>query len=504
MKKYSVLYSKIKYILIISSIIGLITHGFIIYNKLVYHDETYNTFSLGGTLVSGRWGLALFSKLYKIILLKVFSVSTLWGIFTIFIIAITAFVLVEIFNIDNRVIIFCITAIMIVFPVVSATFAYMFTSVCYSIALLCNVFGAYLILKTNKHWIGVLIITFGISIYQAYFPVTLTILTMYCIICFMSSDKNDFILQLKKAFFSYAMAISGMVLYLIVNKLVFKIFNLKVINYQNINGAMNVSITDILDGISNSYKSMISVISGDYSGIFQLPVLRMILLILFVVSIISLIVMIIKMQNKTSRKLVTLLVLIYPLCVNFINVMVCSGDTYIHDLMLYSIAFYYILPLVLIDKIGYKWIKNLIIILVCSSIVLFIYVDNEAYQKMYWIQKQGESFCNRLVERIESTEEYKQDMPVIFVGKMVYKEDKSTLTIMKQLDKIKLTGYTYNLNDYLNDYCFKKYLEMNCGFSPKYEFGTNENIKSQLKDMGRYPDYNSTKVINGKLYVKFH
>ena len=40
-------------------VIGLIAHGYIIFNRISYHDNTACLFSLGATYELGRWGLGI-------------------------------------------------------------------------------------------------------------------------------------------------------------------------------------------------------------------------------------------------------------------------------------------------------------------------------------------------------------------------------------------------------------------------------------------------------------
>lgn len=43
-------------------IVGIISHGYIFFNKLSYHDDMSCMFSLGATYGLGRWGLGLYRR----------------------------------------------------------------------------------------------------------------------------------------------------------------------------------------------------------------------------------------------------------------------------------------------------------------------------------------------------------------------------------------------------------------------------------------------------------
>ena len=108
-------------------VFGLVAHGYIIFNRLSYHDNSACLFSLGGTYESGRWMLGL---VYDLTLhtTKLYSVPVFNGLLSVLFIAIAAMKMVEILDIKSKVLSVYVAGIMVVYPVVTGIFSYMFTS----------------------------------------------------------------------------------------------------------------------------------------------------------------------------------------------------------------------------------------------------------------------------------------------------------------------------------------------------------------------------------------
>lgn len=93
------------------------------------------------------------------------------GILSIILIAITGMIIIKVFNIKSCISAALIGGVLVVFPAVTSTFAYMFTAPAYFLALLLAVKSIDIIYKKQSvfRWlIGGLVLSFAIGIYQAY------------------------------------------------------------------------------------------------------------------------------------------------------------------------------------------------------------------------------------------------------------------------------------------------------------------------------------------------
>ena len=82
-------------------ICGLVTHGYILTNKISYHDDSVNYFGVGTTFGSGRWALGLIQKFLTKI--DFFNYSSSWwnGLLSILLVAVCAMILSELFQIKH-------------------------------------------------------------------------------------------------------------------------------------------------------------------------------------------------------------------------------------------------------------------------------------------------------------------------------------------------------------------------------------------------------------------
>ena len=103
-------------------IIGLITHMFIMVNNLPNHDGLLNIVGNQEHIELGRWFLK-FACLFS----SYFTIPWIIGIISILLLGLTSVVIIEIFNIKEKINIILISAILVVFPTIASGFAYIFT-----------------------------------------------------------------------------------------------------------------------------------------------------------------------------------------------------------------------------------------------------------------------------------------------------------------------------------------------------------------------------------------
>lgn len=178
-------------------------------------------------------------------------------------------------------------------------------------------------------------------------------------------------------------------------------------------------------------------------------------------------------------------ILLYPLAINFIQIMCANNSTTIHTLMVYSTVFIFIWPFILLEKIkpsfnyettnllkfllfsAGKW---LVIISTILTVIFYIFFNNEAYLKVQLLKEQSNSYFTTLITQIKSTEGYTDSLPIAFIG---YNHDNS-ITNMPAFNNIEITAYNWNLNDWLNDYAWQEYMSLHCGYKPEIVTDTSQ------------------------------
>ena len=150
-----IIWNKIKnsdrrfWVVLFSTIIwGIFAHGMALFNKYSVHDDNKFLFGIGWTYQSGRWGLAILGKLYKIILGgELYSLPLLNGFISILCIAFSAYLIIHLLEIEQKGLCIAIASILVSFPTITSIFGFMFTAPYYMIALLFAVFGIWIVNK---------------------------------------------------------------------------------------------------------------------------------------------------------------------------------------------------------------------------------------------------------------------------------------------------------------------------------------------------------------------
>lgn len=178
---------KYKYAFIASLVFGLLAYTFVFTNKLINHDEVIGMFVKGAGLTSGRWALDWMHYIFPD-----FSMPWIYGILSIVFIAIANCIIINMFEIKNKLVQILLSGLVVVFPSLIGTFSYMFASTSYTLSFLLSIVSA--ILLVRKNWVGkivaVLLLAFSIGIYQSYIAVTASFLVLFLLKSALYDDKK--------------------------------------------------------------------------------------------------------------------------------------------------------------------------------------------------------------------------------------------------------------------------------------------------------------------------
>ena len=92
-----------KYAFVSTFIIGVLTHGMMLFNKYSFHDDLICIFQGGATFSSGRWMLFVAEKIKNLIFQdSLYSIPAFNGVFTFFCIAVSSCFLIDLFEIRSK------------------------------------------------------------------------------------------------------------------------------------------------------------------------------------------------------------------------------------------------------------------------------------------------------------------------------------------------------------------------------------------------------------------
>jgi len=203
--------------------------------------------------------------------------------------------------------------------------------------------------------------------------------------------------------------------------------------------------------------------------------------------------------------IIGLLVLALPIVTNII--LMVSPDVTYHLLMRYQWVLYPILIVAFCERYQNES-KHASLIqwgLLCAGIVLvcnYMITDQIGYSNLQKRYEKTYAYCVRLLDRIEQTEGYYQGIPIAMIG--VVGDEEFPVTDISQPvtgnmiglcgDSLLYTGANYEA-------FMKHYLGATLNFMAPEEV-TDIYYSEEYIGMDSFPGENSTKVVDGILYVK--
>lgn len=483
--------------------IGLLAHTFSFTNKLLNHDELNSLFSKGATFSIGRWGLELISCIFN-------NVSTSWsiGVFTLILIAISACIISEIYNVKSNMTRVLIGGLMVTFPSITGTFMYMFTASSYAVAIFLSVLSVYLCNKNKWYFyiLSIVFIVFSLSLYQAYISISASLLLLLLILE-VKKEKSTIkgIVNLSIKYF--LVLFISLICYFVITQLVNSILNISFTSYQNVDKMGNININYIIIGIEKAYMAPILLFKTGWNGILFNDFLKILYVLICIFDFIIILTYINKIRKTSFLKvlLVILFVLILPISMNILYILNPGID--MHSLIIYGNIVIFIFPFLLYEDIKMeKYINNIkkisYIIVICI-IFQYITLANECYTRLYLAYENTYAFYNTLVTRIMSHEEFDDNTKIALIGK--YNGELLNNTDKYFINTLRVTGIN-NSKQLINSYSNKEFIENYIGLD--FDFASDAEIEElikteEYKNMKTYPYKNSIKIINNILVVKY-
>lgn len=345
-----------------------------------------------------------------------------------------------------------------------------------------------------------ILISISLGIYQAYIGF-FTSLALLFLLKLTICENKDYKYILKKILNIMISGAIGIGIYLFMNRLLCRLWN-QTSSYSEQN------LAHLPNAVIAAYKKFYAFFMNNFYGINPYTGLQWIIKILLLFTIVGFLYIVFHKKDLSlvNKLMGIILFCLFPLAVNFIYV-ITLNDVTVHALMLYPLSLVFLLPYVVftaskcwIRNNGY-WVVSIgMFFIICS----FIKVDNVAYQYSGFMQEQAIAYCTNLVGSIKSCEDYSDEYPVAFLGMGTNEMEDASMTIDSGF-QVSLTALEFNMKQVIDDYTYKQYLAMHCGYSPMY-IGNEEKEKlkehPEIQEMPCYPKAGSIKIIDGVVVVK--
>lgn len=398
-------------------IFGMLAHAYRFFNFLPTWDTMYNFKGTGATFYSGRCFLGFFSGLST-----EYDMAWVNGALSLFYISITVVLLIDMFQVKSKLSAILMAALIVTFPTITSTFAYMFTADGYMMAFLLSVLGVYCTWKW-KYGIfpGIVFIGLSMGTYQAYISVTLMVVVLIVLMDLVVERKT-----FKDLFFSdwkyVVVVLGGAIFYKIVSSIINAYYGIVLTGYQGIDSVGILSLNEYAAAVRKSLSSLANFWCL-HNGLFATN--KYGLVNACVVGGIVLATVLLVIKNKTykdvSSLIITILALIVlpfvPFSVNFVS----PGTSY-HTLMQMGICFIYILLLLYLER-G-KWdhiVEKGLKIFGIFVLVFLCYFNtlqaNRAYTNMTLSYEKSYGIASNILDRIEQLDEYPEISKVAIIGR---------------------------------------------------------------------------------------
>ena len=405
-------------------VLGLLTHGFRLSNKFLCCDS-YNyleSISRSWTVAMGRYLLHLVEAVRGN-----YELTWLIGLLSIIFIAAAAVLVAEIFDIRDSFLQVLTGFIMVANPVVTGTFAYMYTADGYFFGMMLSVLAVYLLFVYQGKWgipLAALSLAASMAFYQSYLSVTIVLIMFKLLLLLLDKEK-----KLKEVFRTAGICltagITAMVVYLAGMKLAWQIFDSEMADYMGLKDARGGIVSRITGAFVSSYVEFARFLLVRWKLTFY-NVTNVLVILVVTAMVLTLIIKRKLYKEPLKVILMVLLGLLLPVATH-IFAFISEGVSYISSPMSYSMCLIWIMPLLLGGKlkasagdgnklkIGTAFIWRALLTAVCLH---FVVIAAQSYESMDRANRQTERLINRIEARMELEEGYSDDMDIAIYGNL--------------------------------------------------------------------------------------
>ena len=166
-------------------VLGLLIHLPVMLSDIPNHDGLSSMYFDQNMITSGRWFLTVACGFSSY-----FTIPWVIGLIGLIWLALTAAVLTEVLELTDPVTITVVSGLLVSFPALASTFAYVFTMDGYMLALFLAVLAVLFTAKYPRGYLaGAVCLAFSMGIYQAYLPFTI-LLCVYKILLYFMEEKG--------------------------------------------------------------------------------------------------------------------------------------------------------------------------------------------------------------------------------------------------------------------------------------------------------------------------
>ena len=493
----------------LSILIGLFCHGAVIFNNLIFHDDSALRFGNIGyemSMVHGRWFTALLFTVSEL-LAGDEGISSFFGLISLLLIAMSTILALRLYNIKKKASKVTLILILNTIPYVTSNFGYMsstiynfigiFVCIC-GVAMVCISSGC----KDIFLYAGIVLISMGIGEYQCFLPFCASLLLLY-LIKEILDDKREEKRYLYTGLKYLGVLLVSLALYLGILQFALYITQTKLSSYAGTDTYGIVPFKEYLQRAVLAYKYFIDPMTDKRFCMFpfKLNIWHMGLLLILFIGNIYLLFGMFRNGKKKAAYILLMTVVLFPLAVNS-NFLLYEASS-VHGLHMYTYMCVFLLLAILLEKAEagrLKWFYKCGTIWVGIIGVLYFRYAGLCYLNMDIAQEKAKAYFITMVTRIQSIEGYDDSYSILYINPRQKNTDIFPESISTS-DYI-ITNPLYE-TDIPNNYMWYKFMYIWTGYASKQISEPDPAWEEEIERMASYPNDGSIKIFDDVIVVKF-
>lgn len=480
---------------------GVLIHAPMMLQDIPNHDGLDSMHFDQNMITSGRWFLTVACGISSY-----YTIPWLIGLLAMLYVSLASVVLVDFLQLKSTTAIVLISSLLVTFPSLAATFAYVFTMDGYMLALFLAILSVWLTKRKRLGFIpGAVCLAFSLGIYQAYLPFAV-LLCIYGILM-IAMEEGVFQDKLWQALHYLYMGAFGVGGYFVILQILLRIQGKEMSSYNGGNSAGSMGLLQLLETVKQMYGDFFAFsLKGNVltNNFFSMAAL-ILLVLLTVITAIRLVA-----EKKWWRTpwlylLLLLLAVGVPFAAN-IMLLISSEVTY-HVLMRYQWILFPILMVAFVTGYGAGMFKQSLRewgVLLAAGVLIwnFVVTDQIAYSNLQKKYEKTYAYCIRLLDRIEQTEGYYQGIPIAMMGRIgeeSYPTTDITGAVTSNLIGMNGDALLYTGNNY--ELFIRHYLGATLNILPP-EAMAKMYYSDVYVEMDSFPAAGSIQIIDGVMYIK--
>lgn len=395
---------------------GLFAHAYRFFNLMPTWDSMYNYKGTGATVTSGRWFLGVIGQLST-----EYDLTWVNGAWSLVFISIAAVLLVELFELKSDVAVILTSLLVVTFPTVTSTFAFMFTADGYMFSFALAVLGIFLAFRYKYGFLaGMICVCLSMGTYQAYLSVAMMTFLLFAIKQLLLDEKS-WLEVIAKDWKAGVAIVGGAVLNSVMSSVCNKLMATELSTYQGINSMGLLSGRGYLEALLKTWEGLLHILGLDTGSVSQ-PYSLANLVIFALLFVATFIIVIKKAVYKRVPELILagLACVALPICCFVINFV--SEETFYHTLMEMGVCFLYLILVIYFENDLWKH-KVLRVVkwvgMVC--LIAIVYMNtmnaNRAYMNMQLSYEKSYAICDSVLEKIDAIDATAETKKVAVLGR---------------------------------------------------------------------------------------